>query len=483
MQVYSFAPYNIAAAAFLSIALLLYSLNGQSLKQSFLRGGLFGIGLFGIGVTWIYISIFDHGGGSVYISSFITAAFVLILSSFTALLGWMLNKFWPQANVKRTLIAFPALWVAIEILRGWIFTGFPWLFLGYSQFSTHLLWLAPIGSVWLISWAVAFNGAVLYEIFRYVSAAKPNRKYLYKLLGSALIIWIGAGSIHHKNWNSVSDELTVAMVQANIPQALRWDNTQIQNIANTYSALTAEHLDVDLIIWPESAIPVPLPGSTAFFKEMSQLALSSQAGFISGVPVQVENQNKFYNGMVSLGQGNGLYYKKHLVPFGEYVPLEKMLRGIISFFDLPMSQFISGEKQPPMMTKGYTVAPAICYEIAYPFTIRDTTQKAHMIVTISNDAWFGNSLGPKQHLQMAQMRAIETGRYVLRATNSGISAIINNMGEIKERIPSFEEKVLVGSFKTAEGKTPWLIMGPWLLGVWLIALFLISLLPEKKRKK
>jgi len=462
---------------------LLYSLNGQPPKQAAIRGGIYGLGLYGFGASWIYVSIYNYGGESAIISSIVTGGFVIILAAFSAALGWLFNKFWPADNIKRTLFAFPVLWVALEILRGWIFTGFPWLFLGYSQADTNLMWLAPLGSVWLISWAVAFNAGVIFETFKYATQTKKDRKFISIIIACALIIWIGAGAIRAIEWTKADGELTVALVQGNIPQVLRWDPKAIHDIADTYKRLTIENLDVDLIIWPESAIPTPLPYSNEFFTEMSQIAAHSQAGLIAGVPVQVENKQVYYNALVSLGQGKGIYYKRHLVPFGEYVPFDFLLRGLIEFFDLPMSSFIKGPEQPMMITKGYKVAPAICYEIAYPFTIRSMSQDSHVIVTVSNDAWFGRSLGPKQHLQIAQLRALETGRYVLRATNNGITAIIGPDANITGAIPQFHEGVLRGKFSTMVGATPWMLFGPWALLAWLSIFLAASKAPAKKKKK
>lgn len=489
IQVLSFAPFNIATAGLLSIALFLYVLHGHTAKQGFFRGFYYGLGLFGVGASWIYVSVYTYGGESMPVSLFITIGFVCILSLFTGAVGMVVNKWWASPGVRRTVFAFPAVWVLVEILRGWVFTGFPWLYLGYSQGSSPIRAYATIGSVWLVSIVVAMIAGLFYEIYRYVANDTSNRKYLAKLVIGCAVLWVGAVQLNFTQWTFPHQRLSTAIIQGNIPQQLRWDNEHLNQIVTTYSTLTAEHLDVDLIIWPESAIPVPLPSSQGFFEDMNRLAASQTTGFIAGVPVQVKDQNRFYNGMISLGQGSGLYYKKHLVPFGEYVPLEKVLRGMIEFFNMPMSDFVVGPEMPPLQTLSYKVAPAICYEIAYPFTIRHATQQADFIVTISNDAWFGQSLGPKQHLQIAQMRALETGRFVLRSTNSGITAIIDAKGRVHKQIPAAdftrptEGSVLVGEFTVMEGKTPWVKFGPWLLLGVITVLLSLSFWPKKKKKR
>lgn len=483
LLVFSFAPYDIAAMAFLSLTIFLYSLKGQSTKQAAIRGGLFGVGLFGVGASWIYVSIYNYGGESVIISAIITLGFVLILSLFTAGFAWVLNKFWPASNIKRTLLAFPALWAIFEIIRGWVFTGFPWLFVGYSQSDTNLLWLAPIGSVWLISWAVAFNAGVIFEVFKYAGQTQRDRRFVAIIIGCALAIWISTGIVRERPWTSPVAELSVAMVQGNVEQLMRWDPEKANYIASVYHRLTLENLDADVIIWPESAIPTPLPHSAQFFKDMSQIAAQGDSSLVVGVPIQVEGKPQYYNSLISIGQGSGIYYKRHLVPFGEYVPFEGILRGVIAFFDLPMSSFISGHSGSDIKVKGYKVAPAICYEIAYPFTIRSLVKDSQVIITVSNDAWFGSSLGPKQHLQIAQMRAVETGRNVLRTTNNGITALINSTGDIVSRLPQFQEAVLNETFYAMTGKTPWVKFGPWLLFAWLIGMIAASKIPEKKKKR
>jgi apolipoprotein N-acyltransferase len=480
--VLSFAPYNFAILAFLAPAVLLYCLDGKPPKAAFVAGYLFGLGLFGFGASWIYVSIFEHGGRSVWISSLITGGFVLLLSLFTAFMAWLLNRFYQIPGLKRTLLAYPVIWVLVEMLRGWALTGFPWLYLGYSQLSTNLAWLAPIGSVWLMSWAVVLTSAALYEIYVYVVKHKPNRKKLSLILGTPLMVWILAFSAKEYPWTESGPVLSVALAQGNIEQHLRWDAGLQSQIAQTYKDLTFENIDADLIVWPESAIPTALPFSSAYFQQIHQMLLLEKSALIAGVPVQA-SQDTYYNALMAYGQAQGAYYKHHLVPFGEYVPFEKWLRGVIAFFDLPMSSFVSASTSlPPLIAQGFQVAPSVCYEIAYPLTMRHQALNSHLVVTVSNDAWFGNSIGPYQHLQIAQVRALELGRYVLRATNTGITAVIDPRGKIQSTLPSFTQDILRDKILTYSGLTPWMQYGPWSLWLFLGLLLLPASIRSKKKK-
>ncbi len=466
----SFAPFNLAMMTFVGMTFFLYSIHDKSAKQAFRNGYLFGLGLFGLGASWIYVSIYAYGGESMIISGAITALFVLFLALFPAACVYTLNKVFPKPTILKHLFAFPALWVVFEMLRGWFLTGFPWLFIGYTQTDTQLIWLAPIGGVYLISWAVLFSCAVLFEIYQYVHLAKKNRKQLGLLLACGFSVWLAAFLLKGHPWTVSNGELSAALVQGNIEQSMRWDNEMIDSIANTYVQMSNDYLDADVMIWPESAIPLALPYSKPFFERMNALANQAETALIVGVPV-VADDDSFYNGIVSIGQGQGVYYKRQLVPFGEYVPFESLLRGLIEFFDLPMSAFKKGPKQEPMFAKGYQVAPTVCYEIAYPFLVRRLAKDSQFIVTISNDAWFGRSIGPNQHLQIAQMRALESGQYVLRATNNGITAIILPNGDIKQAAPQFEQTVLFNRFEPMVGQTPWTKYGPWIITALLLLSF------------
>lgn len=378
-----------------------------------------------------------------------------------------MNRFFPQDTVSRLLLAFPALWTLLEILRGSLLTGFPWLYLGYAQLQNPLSALAPWGSVWLVSWATALTSSLIYGMMVAYS------RYRHTFLGLFLILWGGTYAL--SRFSPLPPEtspLHISLVQGNIAQLMRWDKAALDQILHTYQSITqallASDRPPDVIVWPENAVPFPLPFSYSFFQQLNAPLRMHHTALIAGVPTQLSHSPHYYNSLLVVGQGEGLYHKRHLVPFGEHVPFSKYLRGLIAFFDLPMSDFVSGpSSQPLLQVKDWRFAPAICYEIAYPRLVQKMSQQAQVLLTVSNDTWFGSSIGPPQHLEIAQFRALETKKYLLRATNTGITAIITPQGTIQSLAPSFEVACLSGSIFPNDIQTPWVRWGifPLLLGL------------------
>jgi apolipoprotein N-acyltransferase len=499
---FAFAPYDFGLAALISPGILLWCLTKRSLAKSFMIGFLYGIAMFGVGVNWVYVSIHDYGNTTAWLASIITGLFVLLMALYPAILSVVLNKFFNKNENVRALVAFPTLWTLFEIIRGWMFTGFPWLYIGYSQMSSQLRSLAPVGGVWAVTWAAVFISSLLYLIIDYFYAYKDNPRYRNELIAGMFVIWAIAFGLHQITWTAPSDEkLSVALVQGNVAQLMRWDPAQVSNIVTTYRTLTQQALNSNVVVWPEGAIPIPLPLSLPLFKEMSEIAKANNVALISGVPTQLADQEHYYNSLLAVGdagpQDEGcdnydkpgcIYYKEHLVPFGEYVPLEKILRGVIGFFNIPMSSFVSGpSNQVPLIAHEYRFAPAICYEIAYPLFVQKMSKNADFILTVSNDTWFGESIGPVQHLQIAQFRALENGKYVIRATNTGFTAIIEPDNNIQAIATAFEANILTGTVTKMIGETPWSRFGAWplfaLLIVALVGGYFGQTYKRKKKKK
>ncbi|MBS0287081.1 MAG: apolipoprotein N-acyltransferase [Proteobacteria bacterium] len=474
---YAFAPYDIGIAGIISLSILLWAITKQPPKKAFYIGWCYGLGMFGMGVNWVFFSIHVYGNTAPWLAAIITGLFVILMGIYPALFSWTLNKFFNKHDLVRTLVIFPALWTVFEIARGWLFTGFPWLYLGYSQMGSQLHSFAPIGSVFAVSWAAALVSSLLYNIIMYYFENKSTPKLRNQLFATLLGVWVIAFGCGKIKGTEVSDEvIEVALVQGNIPQMMRWDPEHVANIVQTYRTLTDKVLGTtQIIVWPEGAIPVPLPESQQFFREMGALARASQAALISGVPTQLADQRHYYNSIVAVGlagpNNNGCenyempgcsYDKSHLVPFGEYVPFESILRGIIAFLNLPMSSFVEGpSNQSPLIAQGLHFAPALCYEIAYPFYVQHISKEADFILTISNDTWFGDTIGPLQHLQIAQFRALETGKYVIRGTNNGYTALIQPNGKIQALANPNEATVLAGEVTLMKGQTIWVRFGIW----------------------
>jgi apolipoprotein N-acyltransferase len=271
-------------------------------------------------------------------------------------------------------------------------------------------------------------------------------------------------------------------MQGNIPQQIKWDPDFLKEQIVTYLTMTEPNWDADLILWPETAIPIPQDQAGSLIEHIAG-RLGDHGTLITGIPWYGFSDRRedftFHNSIMAIGNGEGIYHKQKLVPFGEYVPLEGLLRGLIGFFDLPMSSFTPGPAhQPPLRANGLKVMPFICYEVAYPDFVAFNSRHSDLLLTISNDGWFGDSIGPLQHLQMARMRALETGRYLLRGTNNGVTAIIDHKGRIRQRIPQFERATLVGQVRTATGSTPYMQTGSW--PVLTLALILVVFVRERQ---
>ncbi|MBN9288183.1 MAG: apolipoprotein N-acyltransferase [Gammaproteobacteria bacterium 39-13] len=481
---YGFAPFNMSIAAILSPALLLWCLNKRSTSQAFLIGLCYGIGMFGMGTNWVYVSIHDYGYTTAWLATLITGLFVLIIALYPALMSYFFNKFFKKSTYTTTLLVFPSLWVIFEMLRGWALSGFPWLFVGYAHITNILRAFAPIGSVWAVSLVSVFISTLIFCIFDYFYNDKEKPKVRNGLVITLIATFVVAFSLNRIVWTvPTTQTLTVSMVQGNIAQLMRWDPAYIASIVQTYERLTQQALTSNVVIWPEGAIPVPLPNSHRFFQEMGTMAKASNVALITGVPTQLPNHVNYYNSLYAVGmtgvnnnceageQEGCIYFKEHLVPFGEYVPFEKLLRGLIAFFNLPMSSFVPGPaNQKPLLAHGFKFAPAICYEIAYPIFVQQMSKHADFILTVSNDTWFGKSIGPLQHLQIAQFRALETGKNVIRATNTGYTAIIDPDGRIQVIAPAFEENVTTGSVSVMQGVTLWTRVGIWPLAALLVVM-------------
>jgi apolipoprotein N-acyltransferase len=457
------APFDIWPLALLSVALLYLGLRDSTAKQAAQRGWCYGFGLFASGVSWVYVSIHDFGAASPALAGLLTLGFVAGLALFFALLGWLwVRLLRNRHSALGDALAFSALWLAFDALRGWVLTGFPWLYIGYSQLDGPLASLAPLGGVWLLSFAIALSATLLVALPR-LRTEKPRLALAIVLLAAP---WIAALLLNGHAWTTPKGEpLTVAAVQGNVAQSMKWDPKKLEMQLLLYRDMTFRSRPADLIVWPETAVPILKEHAEGYLKMMAGFAEQRDAALITGVPVRQPNADgelRYYNGLTTAGDASGTYLKQKLVPFGEYVPLQDLLRGLIAFFDLPMSDFARGEAgQPLLQAKGLQIAPYICYEVVYPEFAAGLAAQSDLLLTVSNDAWFGRSIGPLQHLQMAQMRALEAGRWMIRATNNGITVLIDPYGDITEQIPQFEQAVLHGQVTAMQGLTPYLRWRSW----------------------
>ncbi|MEH6626093.1 MAG: apolipoprotein N-acyltransferase [Motiliproteus sp.] len=453
-----FAPFQYWAVSVLSCLLFLYSLANTDIKTASFRGWLYGVGFFGAGVSWVYVSINQFGHAAPWLAGLLTFIFVCAIAPFFAIQAalYRLIAGSEAASHKCYMwMGFPAVWVLSEWFRSWFLTGFPWNYLGYAPIDSWLGSWAPITGVYGLSFCTALLASSIYLLLQ-----RPKQKlFIAALAGLILPAFLGL-LLTQKTWiqPSTAAPLKVALVQGNTPQNLKWNPDYRQHIIDSYIKSTLMNLDRDLIIWPETAIPRLLVNVRPALVPLEELLNESGIGLITGVPTHTGSgqQKQYFNSVVGLASAQGIYHKQRLVPFGEYVPLEDMLRGLITFFDLPMSSFSLGPaNQPPMrLSNGQQLASFVCYEIVYPDLVANDSRNADYLLTLSNDSWFGDSLAPHQHLQMARMRAKENGRYLIRATNNGISAIIDANGNILKQTEQFVAEVLRAEVIAMTGNTP-----------------------------
>lgn len=304
---------------------------------------------------------------------------------------------------------------------------------------------------------------------------RKEKLQAYSSLCVILLFWIVGGILSVISWTQhAGAPIKVSLVQGNIPQSIKWSPEALQPTLATYQRLSADHWDSKLVIWPESAIPIPYQTAEDFLNYMDSVAKKHHANFITGIPINVIGTDNYYNAVIMLGEHSGYYLKRRLVPFGEYVPFNKIFHRLLDILNVPMSDFVSATKMSPPLDIGTSkIAAFICYEIAFPETVLSRDGQVNILLTLSNDAWFGRSIAQAQHLEMGQMRALEMGRPVLFVSNNGITAFINAQGQIQSAAPQYQSYVLTDTVQPTMGKTPWQYggMSP-ILGIVLIMLVL-----------
>ncbi|MFW0042557.1 MAG: apolipoprotein N-acyltransferase [Coxiella endosymbiont of Dermacentor nuttalli] len=448
----AFAPVNWFPVAFISPVILLVIGVHSTPMQSLWRGWLFGSGFFGIGASWVYVSIHQFGNANISLAVLITILFIFILATFTAIQSFSFSLLFRNKSIVVTsLFSFSAWWVIWEWLRSEVFTGFPWLFLGYSEIHFLLKGFAPIIGVYGVSLVTAFISGCLYLLFFH----KAVKIKILSIILIFILLLIG-GSLSNRQWTHHQKRiLKVSLVQGNIQQAIKWNIKLLFVILHIYYTETIKHWKSDIVVWPEAAIPIYPQHILSFLDFLNRKAKKHQTALITGIPIYHKRTQQAFNGLAVLGNGHGLYLKRHLVPFGEYTPLPQLFSIIIKYFDIPMSDFSPGLwNQPSLYAKNISFAPFICYEIAYPFEVLNSIKGKSFIVVISDDSWFNNTIASAQQLQIAQMRALETNRYLIYSTNTGITAIIDPLGKIHQSIPQNKLIVLTSQITPMLGNTP-----------------------------
>lgn len=477
---FAFAPYGWWPLSVISIALLWTSIQGKSPKQSAALGFFFGLSSFGIGISWLHVSMHQYGGTPLWLAVLMTAAFVSFVALFSALQTF-LASWLSQSHQRLSPWVFACVWLLVDICRGYFLTGFPWLYAGYSLIDTPLAQLATLGGIWLLTFSTVLIASLMGAIFRW--QRRHWGLWLWQASLAILLMVTAHFSAPSRFVSPAGEPMNVALLQGNIPQDLRWLTTMRHTTREIYADLSDQVPDNHVEIWPESALTEFYHHAEEFLDQRAMIAEAKNGTLIVGIPtfdkLSFWQPGLIHNSLKVLAGGEGTYHKQKLVPLGEFVPFEQQLRGLIPFFDLEMSSFNHGERdQSNLIAKQVAIAPSICYEIMFPELVAQQAQNSNVLITVSNDAWFGTSAGPHQHFQMARLRAIETGRWLLRGTNTGITAVINEYGQVVATLPQFERGLLLSSFVPLSGQTPFVRWGSW--PIWLLAL--LSCLPALTRK-
>lgn len=475
LSVLGFAPFDIFILPIISLAGLFYLWKESTTpKKAAKLGFAFGLGFFIAGIYWIYISLHDVGGMPFWMAGLATFLLCAFLALFPAIVGYLAKR---SAHL---LASAAILWVLSEWVRDWIFTGFPWLAVGYSQVPySPLSGYAPIFGTFGVSLAVTASASLLVVFLH-----KQHRQQTILALVS---LWIVGGLISLIHWTSpIGNPTKVALLQGNIAQEIKWDEGIAIQTVNQYLGMTKQ-AQADLVILPETALPVAIDLSQKDIAQdqvlspFSAIATQDHKAILVGAVTQKEKA--YFNSMLGVSETDRVqhYHKSHLVPFGEYIPLKGMLGWIYrDWLNMPLSDLSRGStEQKPMLLAGQKIAVNICYEDVFGEEIIRQLPEATLLINASNDAWYGRSNAAEQHLQFSQMRALETGRMVLRATNTGATAIVSREGRVLAALPQFETAILNGAAQGYQGSTPFIRWGNWPV----ISLLFIALILLWGRKK
>lgn len=450
--VLGFAPFQLFPLPILALAALAWLWRQASPRRAASLGFAFGAGLFLAGVSWVYVSMHVFGGMPPLLAGLAAFLFCCLLALFPALAGFLFARLRRDRVWTDALLAAAA-WTLTEWLRGWVLTGFPWLAFGYAQTPpSPLAGFAPVLGVYGVGFVAALIAVLAGLTFG------ERRHWLQTGVAIVALLAVGAGLMRIEWTQPAGRPLSVSLLQGNIEQSLKWKPERLQQSLDTYLRLARAH-PAQLIVLPETALPLMLDQLPRdYVAELRRPALALAGNVLLGIAAQ-DAQGRYYNSAVTFSaNGPQTYSKQHLVPFGEFTP--PAFAWTMALLKIPMSNFTPGAAvQPPLAIAGEKVAVNICYEDVFGEEVIRALPEATLLVNLSNTAWFGDSLAQPQHLQIAQMRALETGRFMLRATNTGMTAIVNPRGRVERMLPPFGEGALLGEVSGYSGATPYVRWG------------------------
>ena len=446
----AFAPFNLYLLAPLLAAVVLFNSYCLAPRSAARFAFWFAFGHFLTGTYWIYISVHVIGHAPLWVAFGLMLGLVAIMASYFAGTAWLMARLVNRRPV-RLVVAGPAIWVVIEWLRGWFLSGFPWLSIGYSQTDSPLASWAPLFGIYGVSWVllVSASGLVI---------AAVNRRYALAL-SLVLIPWLIGFGLRSYEWTlPFGEPVVTTIVQGGVPQEDKWEQDQFLPTLELYHNALAEVDRSTLVVWPEVAIPTVIDPGGDYLAVIQEQAATKGTTLVMGMLESDREIGQIFNS-VALVEAGGIqvYRKRHLVPFGEYFPVPDFVREWMRFMELPNTDIAAGADDQPILvaSDGNKMGVAICYEDAYGAEQLYALPEATLMINVSNDGWFGDSIAAFQHLQIARMRALEVERWVVRATNNGMSAFIGPRGEIIAMAPRFEFATLEQTVQPRAGLTPY----------------------------
>ena len=496
LMVFSFAPHSIHwSLAFVLICALYQAIQHLTPRQGFIAGWFFGLGYFGFSVSWVYNSIHLFGDAAAPLAGAVTLLFVLVMTLFPALACWAYLRIKPGSAWPLRALLFASIWVLLELARGKIMGGFPWALLGYSQ-TTELTgalapWIGVFGISFLVVWlpnlvvdVVRCNWIAVHQQEQLLPDAqgiqtKNNGSRRFLAIVSAVAI-VGFSFVFMKVAEKTDlssptgSSLNVRLVQANIPQELKFSVERLEASLDQYTRLSVTDLPpTDLIIWPETAIPTFFSRVEAVIEPFANQLHAAGTEVLAGG--FYSDGKKAYNSIRQLGGEKALYQKRHLVPFGEYMPFRFMLNWLAAFIEIPMSDLGAGTgAYVPMSLHNEAIGLSICYEDVFGEEMRALLPAATLLVNVSNDAWFGDGVAPYQHQQKAQMRAREMARPLIRVTNTGVSSVMDHRGQLQGSIAHNTQGTLDTTVYPRQGYTLYARTGNWPVFLLSVAIVLLA---------
>lgn len=462
---FSFSPYNLFWLQFPLLAYLFLICLDQRPRLTFLRSFLFGLGWFVHGIHWLFYSLHYHGGSPVFLAVLMVVILAAVLALFPAFAMYLANKFIKSSKTIMLLLVYPIVLLVFEWLRGYVLTGLPWVQLGTAHVDTFLAGYAPIiGGLGMALMATVVSGVLsLLLLKQFIEKEKIIKSYIKIGVTVVLVIYAAGFLLDLINWTEpVGDPVKVSIIQGNIPQSEKWKRENYRSTLEMYRRLSQENFQSDLIIWPETAVPGFKSRVLPYLNALAIEAEQTKTDILMGIFITDPETKRYYNSVITLD--NQMYQKRHLVPLGEYFPFRSLLDFFAQWINIPLSDIDLGKKEQPLVqAAGQKIGINICFEDVFDRDVLLDLPEATLLVNVSNDAWFDASPQPWQHHQIARIRALETGRVLLRGTNTGVTSVIGVKGEVVATIPQFKRGVLTTVVQGYQGVTPYVIWGNYLL--------------------